>query len=77
MRFPNKEMLEFLRQEYPSGTRVQLIRMDDPQAPPLGTKGTVTGVDDMGSILEDWDNGSHLNVIHGVDVVQKLNKKAK
>lgn len=77
MRFPNKEMLEFLRREYPSGTRVILVRMDDPQAPPLGTKGTVTGVDDMGSILVDWDNGSHLNVIHGVDVVQKLNKKAK
>lgn len=53
MRFPNKEMLEFLRREYPSGTRVILVRMDDSQAPPLGTKGTVTGVDDMGSILVD------------------------
>lgn len=77
MRFPNKELLEFLQQEYPPGTRVRLTRMDDSQAPPLGTEGTVTGVDDMGSLLVDWDNGSHLNVIHGVDVVQKLNKKAK
>lgn len=77
MRFPNKEMLEFLKREYPSGTRARLIRMDDSQAPPLGTEGTVTGVDDMGSLLVDWDNGSHLNVIHGVDEVQKLNKKAK
>lgn len=77
MRFPNKEMLEFLRREYPSGTRVVLIRMDDLQTPPLGTKGTVTGVDDMGSLLVEWDNGSHLNVIHGVDVVQKLNKETK
>jgi hypothetical protein len=51
--------------------------MDDSQAPPLGTEGTVTGVDDMGSLLVDWDNGSHLNVIHGVDKVQKLNKEAK
>ena len=51
--------------------------MDDPQAPPLGTEGTVTGVDDMGSLLVEWDNGSHLNVIHGVDEVQKLNKEAK
>ncbi|WP_369125327.1 DUF4314 domain-containing protein [Acidaminococcus provencensis] len=24
-----------------------------------------------------WDNGSHLNVIHGVDEVQKLNKDTK
>lgn len=77
MRFLNKEMLEFLKREYPAGTRVRLIRMDDPQAPPLGTEGTVTGVDDMGSLLVDWDNGSHLNVIHGVDEVQELNKEAK
>ena len=77
MRFPNKELLEFLQQEYPPGTRVRLTRMDDPQAPPLGTEGTVTGVDDMGSLLVDWDNGSHLNVIHGVDEVRKLNKEAK
>lgn len=75
MRFPNKELLEFLQQEYLPGTRVILVRMDDPQAPPLGTKGTVTGVDDMGSILVDWDNGSHLNVIYGVDEVRKLNKE--
>ena len=77
MRFPNKELLEFLQQEYPPGTQVRLTRMDDPQAPPLGTEGTVTGVDDMGSLLVDWDNGSHLNVIYGVDAVQKLNKEAK
>ena len=72
MRFPNKEMLEFLRREYPSGTRVRLVRMDDPQAPPLGTEGTVTGVDDMGSLLVDWDNGSRLNVIYGEDRVRRV-----
>ena len=44
--------------------------MDDPQAPPDGTKGTVIGVDDTGSLLMDWDNGSGLNVIYGVDRVQ-------
>lgn len=77
MRFPNKELLEFLRKEYPAGTRVQLLRMEDPQAPPLGTKGTVTGVDDMGSLMVDWGNGSHLNVIYGVDAVRKLNKETK
>ena len=67
MRFPNKELLEFLQQEYPPGTRVRLTRMDDPQAPPLGTKGTVTGVDDTGSIMVDWDNGSGLSVAYGED----------
>ena len=77
MRFPNKELLEFLQQEYPPGTRVRLTRMDDLQAPPLGTKGTVTSVDDMGSLLVVWDNGSRLNVIYGVDEVRKLNKKTE
>ncbi len=72
MRFPNKELLEFLRKEYPSGTRVRLVRMDDTQAPPLGTEGTVTGVDDMGSLLVDWDNGSRLNVIYGEDRVRRV-----
>lgn len=43
MRFPNKEIVEKVRREYPAGTRVELVRMDDCQAPPLGTLGTVTG----------------------------------
>ena len=70
MRFPSREQVAAVRQKYPAGTRVELIRMDDPQAPPDGTKGTVIGVDDTGSLLMDWDNGSGLNVIYGVDRVQ-------
>lgn len=61
-----------LRKEYPEGTKVILVRMDDPQAPPINTIGTVRGVDDMASILVQWDNGSNLNVIYGEDVVEKL-----
>jgi hypothetical protein len=66
------EQLKQLRETYPTGTRVELVQMDDAQAPPIGTKGTVTGVDDTGSLLVDWDNGSGLNVIWGVDVVRKV-----
>ena len=40
MRFPSKETVERIRKEYPVGTRVELVQMDDPQAPPVGTKGT-------------------------------------
>lgn len=72
MRFPNKAIIEHLRQTYPAGRRVELLQMDDAQAPPIGTQGTVTGVDDTGSLLVDWDNGSGLNVIYGVDRVKKL-----
>ncbi len=58
MRFPSKEVVERIRKEFPSGTRVELLQMDDPQAPPIGTQGTVMGVDDIGSIMVAWDNGS-------------------
>ena len=51
---------------------MELVRMDDRQAPPVGTKGTVLGVDDTGSLLMRWDNGSGLNVVYGEDVVRKI-----
>ncbi|WP_026663559.1 DUF4314 domain-containing protein [Butyrivibrio proteoclasticus] len=72
MFFPRREVVEALRREYPVGTRVELVKMDDLQAPPLGTLGTVIGVDDTGSIMVDWDNGSGLNVVYGEDVVRKI-----
>ena len=65
--FVRREIVERLRKQYPAGTRVELLRMNDDQAPPIGTCGTVYGVDDTGSILVHWDNGSGLNVIYGVD----------
>ena len=46
--------------------------MDDPQAPPVGTKGTVRYVDDAGGIGVNWDNGSSLSAIYGVDRIKKL-----
>ena len=72
MRFPNKETVERIRREYPAGARVELVRMEDVQAPPVGTKGTVLGVDDTGSLLMRWNTGSGLNVVYGEDIVKKL-----
>lgn len=72
MRFPNKETVDRIRREYPAGTRVELVRMDDAQAPAPGTKGTVLGVDDTGSLIMRWDNGSGLNVVYGKDAVRKI-----
>ena len=72
MKFPSREIIERLRREFPTGTRVELLRMDDAQAPPVGTQGTVLGVDDTGSLLIRWDNGSGLNVVYGEDVVRKI-----
>ena len=74
MKFPNKAVVEQIRSQYPAGTRVELVQMDDAQAPPVGTLGTVWGVDDTGSIMVHWDNGSGLNVVYGVDVCRKVSE---
>ena len=74
MRVISKEALQALRERFPKGTRVELVQMDDPQAPPIGTKGTVIGVDDIGSIMVSWDNGSGLNVAYGEDICRKVVK---
>ena len=72
MRMIKQHELEALRLRYPAGTSVELLQMDDVQAPPIGTMGTVTGVDDTGSLMVNWDNGSGLNVIYGIDLVRKV-----
>lgn len=72
MKFPSKETVENVRKRFPVGTRVKLRKMDDVQAPPIGTCGTVKGVDDTASLLVKWDNGSNLNVIYGEDCVIKV-----
>ena len=72
MYFPDKQTVEAVRSAYPEGTRVVLEQMNDIQAPPIGTMGTVLGVDDTASLLVRWDNGSGLNVVYGEDRVTKM-----
>ena len=45
--------------------------MNDPHAPPPGTKGTVVYVDDIGSIGMKWDNGSSLSLMPSLDSFSK------
>lgn len=73
--FIKREIVERLRKQYPAGTRVELIRMEDEQAPPIGTRGTVVGVDDMGSIMVAWDSGESLSVLYGEDLCRKIENK--
>lgn len=70
MKFLSREIVEKIRKRYPKGSRVALVFMDDTQAPPVGTLGTILGVDDIGSLIVEWDNGSRLNVIYGEDKVR-------
>lgn len=68
------KQIEILRKKYPIGTRIKLVHMDDIQAPPTGTLGTVRYVDDIGTIHIKWDNGSSLGLVVGKDnfvVIQK------
>lgn len=70
-----RELVARLRKQYPEGTRVELLQMDDPQAPPVGTRGTVKGVDDIGSIMVRWDNGSGLFVAYGKDACKIITEE--
>ena len=70
--FVKREIVERLRRRYPAGTRVKLVRMEDEQAPPIGTCGTVLGVDDLGSIMVSWDNGGSLSIVYGEDLCRKI-----
>lgn len=72
MRMISRDQLQRLREAYPKGSRVELVQMDDPQAPPIGTHGTVIGVDDIGSIMVDWDNGYGLSVAWGADHCRRI-----
>ena len=74
MSFPSRAVVEMLRRQYPKGTRVELLDMDDRQAPPIGTLGTVNGVDDIGSIMVRWDNGSSLSVAYGEDMCRRIDE---
>lgn len=72
--FPPRETVERLIRKYPIGARVELISMDDPYDRKLkpGDQGTVCGVDDIGTVFVDWDCGSALGVVYGVDRIKKL-----
>ena len=72
MELISREIVEFVKEEYPKGTRVKLLKMDDEGAPPIGTKGTVRGVDSIGSIMVNWDNGSTLSIVYGEDFCKKI-----
>ncbi len=74
-KFPSKEIVEMLRKQYPAGTRVELVRMNDQYSKLIpGDRGTVDFVDDTGTIFCTWDKGSTLGVVYGEDLVKKTIK---
>ena len=68
-----QSVVERLRKEYPKGTRVELVKMDDPYGKfEKGEHGTVVAVDDIGTIHVNWDCGSSLGIVYGEDFCKKI-----
>ena len=69
----SREELAALRKAYQPGTEVELVQMDDPYCDmPVGLRGWVAFVDDSGSIHVDWQNGSSLAAVYGVDSIRRV-----
>jgi hypothetical protein len=67
------EMLKRIREKYPVGCTVEIIEMCDPYRDmPAGLRGTVTHVDDTGTVFADWENGSTLGAVFGEDRIRRV-----
>ena len=68
------EVLKRIRKQYPVGCTVEIIEMCDPYRDmPAGLRGTVTHVDDTGTVFADWENGSTLGAVFGEDRIRRVN----
>jgi hypothetical protein len=75
MNFPSKKTVERIREKYPKGTRVELVRMHDPYSKlKPGDLGTADFVDDTGTVFIRWDSGSGLGAAYGEDEIKIYEK---
>ena len=79
MMFPDRAVVERLREQFPVGCRIVLDAMDDPYVTiPPGTQGVCHGVDDVGSVMCSWDDGNgSLSVAYGADQAHRVASDAE
>lgn len=71
--FIRPDVLKRIREQYPVGCTVEIIEMCDPYRDmPAGMRGTVTHVDDTGTVFARWENGSSLGAVHGFDRIRRV-----
>lgn len=71
-----KQILRNMRILSPQGTRIKLIKMNDPYAPKPVTCGTVLDINDDGSILIRWDDGSQLSLLVDADKFGRIEERS-
>ncbi len=71
-----RRLSECNKRLYPSGTRIELLRMvDEPFPVRSGTRGTVVACDDGGNVLMEWDDGRTLALRPEVDRFRVLSQE--
>lgn len=63
--FPTREQVNQIKDQYPIGTVIELTAdMDDPYHPiEQGMRGEIVAIDDTGTFMMKWQNGSSLGVL--------------
>ena len=72
--FPSPSVVERIRTEYPQAAGWRWFPWGQIPYSRLkpGNEGTVFHVDDAGTVHVNWDCGSTLGMVYGVDVIRKL-----
>lgn len=63
-----------LKKRFPAGAIVELVKMEDEDSPPMGTKGSVLHVDALGTVHVLWETGSTLGIVPSVDEIRLVSE---